>query len=94
MSYDYGPLRTYEITWKSGHVETVQGHQVTFTGGEALGALGALGGMATATDRDPRVTIHGEIDGHWRLVLSALEADLMTIRDVTDGERITGEGPA
>lgn len=94
MSYDYGPLRTYEITWKSGHVETVQGHQVTFTGGEALGALGALGGMATATDRDPRVTIHGEIDGHWRLVLSALEADLMTIRDVTDDERITGEGLA
>lgn len=93
--FDYGPLQTYEVTWKSGHVETIQGHQVMMTGGNTeMDVLGSFGGLRTRTDRDPRVTIHGEIDGHWRLVLSALEADIATIRNVTGGERIIPEAGA
>jgi hypothetical protein len=79
--FDHGPLRTYEIVWQSGHVETVQGHQVHFTGtADAVFNQGVK--------RAPRFTIHGEIDGHWRLVLSGLEDDVATIRDVTAPEQV------
>ena len=27
--FDYGPLQTYEITWKSGHVERLQDRKST-----------------------------------------------------------------
>lgn len=91
MSHDYGPLRTYEITWKSGHVETVQGHQVMFDSTKRDFGL-ALGGVATAhASLPPRFTIHGSFDGQWRLMLTAPEADLLSIRDVTDRESIPGE---
>lgn len=99
--YDYGPLRTYELTWKSGHIETVQGHQVIFGSDKAFGdvfAASLLGGgglslpSAPAADRpDLRFTIHGEFDGHWRLVLSAPEKELHMLRDVTGrAEEIPG----
>lgn len=85
--YDHGPLRTYQITWRSGHVETVQGHQVTHTGG-------AYDLFNHGPARPARFTIHGDFEGHWRMVLTALEDDVVSIRDVTDGERITPEaGP-
>ena len=94
--YDYGPLRLYEITWKSGHVETVQGHQVTFDsyrigGSGFLSSL--LGGVATETrhEPEPRFAIHGMFDVHWRLVLTAPEAELHSIRDVTGREAIPAE---
>jgi hypothetical protein len=87
---DYGPPRTYEVTWKTGHIERFQGHQVTF-GSDRQNVGSLLGGMfgAVATSAEtlpPRFTIHGQIDGHWRLVISAPEADLSSIRDVTDSE--------
>lgn len=75
--FDYGPLRTYEITWRSGHVERVQGHQAILSGGPAL-----FGGR----DKPTRFTIHGEINGRWLLVISALEEDVRIVRDVTEGE--------
>jgi hypothetical protein len=84
--YDHGPLRTYEITWKSGHIETIQGHQVTFDS-HRIHVDSLFGGsVATTSAVEPRFTIHGEIDGHWRLLLTAPEADLLSIRDVTDRE--------
>ena len=93
--YDYGPLRTYEIAWKSGHVETVQGHQVLFEshrlgGHDFLSSL--FGTVATETRRepDPRFTIHGMFGDHWRLIITAPEAELHSIRDVTDREPIPG----
>ena len=86
--HDYGPLRTYEITWKSGHIETVQGHQVMF-GSSRLEALTMLPGPLPTIP--PRFTIHGEFDGFWRMVISAPEEDLISVRDVTDREQITPE---
>lgn len=73
--HDYGQLKTFEITWMSGHVERIQGHQISWYGGDSFG-FGAF---------DPakrRVRIHGEIDGHWTLQLSALEDDIRTIRNL------------
>ncbi|WP_433233907.1 hypothetical protein [Actinomadura nitritigenes] len=83
MSFDYGPLRTYEITWRSGHIETVQGHQVTYTGGRDL--------LGHGPERPVRFRIHGMFDDQWRLTLAGLEDDVAVIRDVTDGERIAPE---
>ncbi len=94
MSYDYGQPEVYEITWMSGHIETVIAHQVTFPHtGLAMG--GALGGLATALEADrgaPRIRMHAEIDGRWCLTLQALESDIRTIRRVTDAEHIPGAG--
>ena len=78
--YDHGPLQTYEITWRSGHIETVQGHQVSHTGGPTAAMFGG-------PDKPGRFHIHGEFDGHWRLMLSALEDDVVVIRNVTTPER-------
>jgi hypothetical protein len=88
--YDHGPLRTYEITWKSGHIETVQGHQVMF-GSDRSSFADALWGVQVREQTEPRFTIHGEIDGHWRLVISAPEKDLISVRDVTSREQIAPE---
>jgi len=72
---DYGPLRTYEVTWKDRAPEMVQGHQVMFESG----------GIFNPPERDLRFFIHGESPGgRWRLVLMGLEKDITGIRDVTD----------
>ena len=47
-------------------------------------------GVTTATEGRSRVQMHGEIDGLWLLVLSALEEDIRTIRLVTAGEPVPG----
>lgn len=83
--YDHGPLRTYEVTWTSGHVETVQAHQVLMPPDEF-----GLFSVATRTDRVRNVRFHGEIDGHWQLVLCAREDEIRSIRDVTQPEVIPG----
>lgn len=78
--YDHGPLQTYEVIWKSGHIETVQGHQVSYTGGATMAILGG-------PEKPCRFRIHGDFDGHWRLMLSGLEDDTVAIRNVTEPER-------
>jgi hypothetical protein len=89
--YDHGPLRSYELVWRSGHIETLQGHQVLFDSHRIEGRdflASVFGGVATETRGapDPRFYVHGEFDGRWRLVLSAPESELHTLRDVTDRE--------
>jgi hypothetical protein len=86
--YDYGPLLTYEVVWRTGHIETVQGHRVYFSGGDDL-----LGHRPT-TPR--RFNIYGDFpreDGgtDWRLVLHGLEDDVLAIREVTTPEQINAK---
>ncbi len=88
--YDYGPVQTYEIVWRSGHVETVLAHQVTYPQrGVFLTAASGLG-LMTEQKGEPQVQFHAEIDGRWRLTLSADEADIRTIRLVTVDEPVPG----
>lgn len=89
MSYDYGPLQTYEVIWKSGHVERVQCHQVTFHSGNTGIGEGLFGVQVRHDDR--RILMYGEFDGRWLLVLSAMEDEIRTIRLVTGGEEFAGE---
>lgn len=88
-AYDYGPLQTFEVTWKSGHVETIQGHQVTFDSGTS--SFSGWGDISTRTQCTPRFTIHGMFGSHWRLMLTAQEDDLMSLRNVTVVETIAGQ---
>lgn len=74
--YDYGPLQTYELVWRSGHVEQIQAHAIHLP--QSSLDLGSFG-------------VHGMIDGRWTLVLVADEADIKSIRLVTTGEPIPGE---
>lgn len=80
---DYGPLRTYEITWRNRPPEMVQGHQVLFDS-QSLGY--ALPGWSPPpASLEPKFRIHGEFPGRrWRLVICAPEADMVSIRDVTE----------
>lgn len=84
-TYDPGPLQTYEITWTSGHVETVQGHQVSWP---ANASMFSTPGQV----RPSRVVIHGYFGSHFRLVLSALEDDIRTIRNITADESLPRDG--
>ena len=76
--FDYGPLQTYEITWQNGHVERVQGHQVLHSGG--------VESLFGRPEKPSRFSIHGEFEGHWRLIITAPEDDVRIIRNVTAGE--------
>lgn len=71
--HDYGPLRTYEITWADGRTETVQGHSVQFD------SIYDIFGR----ERKPRFAVRGEFDGHWRYVLGGFADDVKLVRDVT-----------
>lgn len=82
MSTSSHPLKTergapdrYEVVWESGHVEQVSAHQV-------LWPNVFRGGR--------RVLFHTEIDGLWTLVLSAVEDDIRTVRNITDDEQAPG----
>jgi len=90
MSF-YGDVapQIYEITWQSGHVETVIAHQVSHDAlKQRIGVLG--GGHVAAESEGARIKFHAEVDGRWTLQLSALEEDIRTIRNITGGERAPG----
>lgn len=80
LGHDYGPLRTYQLTWKSGHVERVQGHQVMMDGWQ---------GSILNPNPEPKFYIHGQFGRHWRLVLAGNENELESLRDVTEDETIS-----
>jgi len=88
--FDHGPLQTWELTWASGHVERISGHQVTWPQQGANPLAEMFGQVRTESSTVRYVHFHGQIDGQWRLILSAREDDLRTIRNVTDGEPAPG----
>jgi len=74
MSYDYGPIRTFEVIWFGRPPEVVQGHRVIFESG----------GFMRSPDR-PKFKIYGMFPGEqWRMILLGLEEDVSCIRDITD----------
>lgn len=75
---DRGPLHRYEVTWANGHVEYVEAHQALMPAPPSI-----FGG----DDRPPVWAFHGEINGRWRLVLSAPAAVISVVRDITLTER-------
>lgn len=83
--HNYGPVDYYQITWQTGHIETVPAHQVQLPhSGLVMFASGPFG--TRPEQGPPRVRIHAEIDGRWTLTLSAMEEDIRTMRLVTHGE--------
>jgi hypothetical protein len=87
-TFKHGRPDVYEITWMSGHIERVEAHQVAYP---AAGLALARSMFNTGTEGGaPRVRIHAEINGVWRLVLAAREEDIRSLRLVTDGEPMPG----
>jgi hypothetical protein len=83
------PHQVYEITWQSGHVEKVIAHQVSHDSMRVrVAALGA--GVFGSDSENSRIKFHAEVDGQWTLQLSAFEADIRTIRNITSGEQAPG----
>lgn len=87
--YENTPPQQYEVTWQSGHVETVIAHQVSHDSLRTRVAALADGAFATEAVGQ-RIKFHAEVDGRWTLQLSALEEDIRTIRNVTSGEPTPG----
>lgn len=86
----YGEPDRYEITWMSGHIETIPAHQVSWPHRGAY-MMRDVFGTAGAGDKGPdRIQMHAELDGRWKLTLSAREEDIRTIRLVTEAEQIPG----
>lgn len=86
--HKHGRPDIYEITWMSGHIERVAAHQVSYP--EAGLALARSMFNVAAEGGAPRVRMHAEVDGHWRLVLAAREEDIRTMRLVSEAEPIPG----
>jgi len=82
MTSDRGPVQTYEVVWRSGHVERVQAHQVSWPG-QGARALGWA-----PSDKPQQICFHAEIDGHWLPTLIADEADIQTVRLITEDEPV------
>lgn len=87
MAFQRGPIQTYEVIWKSGHVEQIQAHQVTAP------PLDGFAGLfeTTKTRSVRRWMFHAEIDGRWGLVLAALDDDIISIRRINAGQSIPDE---
>lgn len=79
--YEYGPLDTYEITWMSGHIETIRAHQVTYSG-----CANMLFSPIAVDQGEPCIEFHGCLNRRWCLVLRAREDDIRSVRLVTGGE--------
>lgn len=77
---DRGPASKYEIVWKSGHIDRIEAHQVSYPNRVSL--------FTVTAPAPERVEFHGEFDGRWQLVLSAAMSEIDTIRNVT----LCGEG--
>jgi len=84
--FEYGPLDTYEIIWTSGQVEYIQAHQV-LTPQSPITA-----GLFGEEKQKPAWTIHGEVDGRWRLLLTAPVDDIRTVRNVTHTHDVAESG--
>lgn len=80
--HEYGPMRTWEITWTDGRVEHASGHQI-LTPGPEYSLMSAYLGTGSGMTVRRRWMIHASIDGVWSLVFSAPDADIHTVRDVT-----------
>ncbi|MFC4128862.1 hypothetical protein [Nocardia rhizosphaerae] len=78
--FEYGPMDTYEIIWASGQVERIAAHQVIAPPSDLMAPLFS---GATATRKRAGWMFHGEVDGHWKLLLFAPAEDIITIRNVT-----------
>lgn len=90
-TFDYGPVQTYEVVWRSGHVETVLAHQVTWPQ-HGISLYGSSLGTVTGHAGPPQVHFHAQIDGRWRLTLVADEEDLRTVRLITTPEALPAVG--
>ena len=69
---DRGPLIPYQVTWASGHIETIEAHQVMMPMPRSP--------FDRTRDIPERVMFHGEIDGRWGLILSAAASEIVTVR--------------
>lgn len=93
--FDHGEPDTYEIIWNSGHIERIRAHQVLMPpDGDLPFPLG--GGLfgRQATEVKPRRgwAFHAEVDGKWRLLLSADAEDIRSVRNVTQTSDWTVRG--
>jgi hypothetical protein len=79
--YEYGPLDTYEIVWASGHIERIDAHQVIMPPDEMLSSL--FGALGTLSKPKKGWMFHGEVDGRWRLLLTAPAEDIRSVRNVS-----------
>lgn len=77
---DRGPTSEYAVAWKNGHIDHLHAHQVSWDDGFSF--MAGFYGSPT-TPKAKRVLFHAEIDGHWTLLLSALEEEIVSIRNVS-----------
>ena len=76
--HEYGEPVEYQIMWKSGAVETIKAHQVSWPNNLRFSMFGASQGGAART-----IQFHGEFNGRWQLVLSANEDDMISVRNLS-----------
>lgn len=78
-SIDRGPIDAFVVIWNNGTVERVRAHQVSTERGEGI------------FDPPTRINFHGEVDGHWKLMLSVPYDEIRTVRNITQSLRAEAE---
>lgn len=83
--FDHGPVQTYEVTWRTGHIERILAHQISWPK-NGVSMLASMFGAQSEQVGASRIHFHAEIDGRWTLTLAADEDDILSIRLVTADE--------
>jgi hypothetical protein len=72
-----GPVDEFELIYKTGAVQRIRAHQVSYPNN-------ARNIFGRPDEHGPNlVSFHAEIEGRWRLMLTIDQADLISIRNVT-----------
>lgn len=73
---DRGKPDSYEVIWKSGHIDCIEAHQISWPHRSSAW-------LDSSPSPTQVVHFHAEIEGRWTLVLSAPEEEIVTIRNLT-----------
>lgn len=77
--FERGPLISYELVWTNGHSEVIKAHQVILPQPD-------FGLFGTRVRTQDFIHFHGEINGHWRLILTVRADDIASVRDKSTEE--------
>ncbi|ADB73491.1 hypothetical protein [Geodermatophilus obscurus] len=79
MAFERGEPDEYEVIWKTGHIDRFKAHQVSWPNN--MNRILSYGNPNA--DKRSIVQFHGDINGEWKLLLSADEAELLSVKNLT-----------
>lgn len=73
MAFEYGEPQTYQVTWKTGKVETFEVHEISFSEKDC-------GSKSSFGNSNGHLRLFASVDGKWTLLLSVAESEIKDVR--------------